>query len=61
LKKEDSDTKESLENILESIDGGVLTLDKKRRITSFNRSAEEITGFKKEQALNKNCRDILKS
>ena len=61
MKKEDSDTKESLENILESIDGGVLTLDKKRRITSFNRSAEEITGFKKEQALNKNCRDILKS
>jgi len=61
LKKEDSDTKESLENILESIDGGVLTLDKKRRITSFNRSAEEITGFKREEALNKNCYDILKS
>ncbi len=61
MKKEDSDTKESLENILESIDGGVLTLDKKRRITSFNRSAEEITGFKREEALNKNCYDILKS
>jgi PAS domain S-box-containing protein len=61
LRKEDSDTKESLEKILESIDGGVLALDKKRRITSFNRSAEEITGFKREEALNKNCCDILKS
>jgi PAS domain S-box-containing protein len=61
LNKENANTKESLENILESMDGGVFTLDKKGRITSFNRSAEEITGFKREEALNKNCCDILKS
>jgi PAS domain S-box-containing protein len=61
LKKEDIETKEFLGTILESMDGGVFTLDKKRRITSFNRSAEEITGFKREEALNKDCRDILRS
>jgi len=61
LRKEDVDKKEFLENILESLEGGVLTLDKNARITSFNRSAEEITGFKREEVLNKECCDILKS
>jgi len=61
LKKENANTKEFLENILESMDGGVLTLDKNGRITSFNNSAEEITGFKREEALNKECWQILKS
>ena len=61
MRKEDVDKKEFLENILESLEGGVLTLDKNARITSFNRSAEEITGFKREEVLNKECCDILKS
>ncbi|MCK4789117.1 MAG: hypothetical protein KAV87_35575, partial [Desulfobacteraceae bacterium] len=26
------------------MEGGILTIDKKARITSFNRAAEEITG-----------------
>jgi len=61
LRQEDEITKEFLENILESMDGGVLTVDKNARITSFNRSAEEITGFKREEVLNKECCHILKS
>lgn len=61
MRKEDEITKEFLENILESMDGGVLTIDKNARITSFNRSAEEITGFKREEVLNKECCHILKS
>jgi len=61
LKKEDGDTKEFCKNILESMEGGVLTLDKNARITSFNHSAEEITGFKREEVLNKECWRILKS
>ncbi|MCP4647753.1 MAG: PAS domain-containing protein, partial [bacterium] len=32
------------EAILESISDGVFTVDKDWRVTSFNRSAEEITG-----------------
>jgi PAS domain S-box-containing protein len=61
LKKEDKITKEFLENILESMEGGVFTVDKNARITSFNRAAEEITSFKRGEALNKECCDILKS
>ena len=54
-------TKEFLESILGSMEGGVLTMDKNARITFFNRSAEEITGYTKEEALNKDCCEILKS
>jgi len=61
LIKDDKITKEFLVNILESMDGGVLTIDKYGRITSFNRSAEEITGFKREEVLNEGCCQILKS
>ncbi len=43
------------------MEGGVLTIDKNARITSFNQSAEEITGFKREEVLNKECRHILRS
>jgi PAS domain S-box-containing protein len=61
LIKEDEITKEFLENILESMEGGIFTVDKNARITSFNRAAEEITGFKRGEVLNKECSDILKS
>jgi PAS domain S-box-containing protein len=61
LIKEDELTKEFLENILGSMEGGVFTVDKNARITSFNRAAEEITGFKRGEVLNKECFDILKS
>jgi PAS domain S-box-containing protein len=43
------------------MEGGVLTIDKNSRITSFNRSAEEITGFKREEVIGKDCCDILQS
>jgi PAS domain S-box-containing protein len=61
LSKEDKTIKEFLENILESMDGGIFTIDKNARITSFNRVAEEITGFKRAEVLNKECCHILKS
>ncbi len=60
MEKKNRDREEFLSNILESMEGGVLTVDKERRITSFNRSAEEITGFTKEEVLNKEC-SILRS
>ena len=53
--------KEFLDNILASMDEGLLTIDKDARITSFNRAAEKITGFKKEEVLHKKCYHILKS
>ena len=61
MAKEDKITQEFLDNILQSMEGGVLTIDKNSRITLFNRSAEEITGFKQEEVLDKECCEILRS
>jgi len=54
-------TKEFLENILDSMEGGILTVDKNMRITTFNHAAEEISGFRREEVLNKECHRVLKS
>jgi PAS domain S-box-containing protein len=61
LRIENSITKEFLENLLDSMEGGVLTVDKNMRITTFNHAAEEISGFRREEVLNKECRQVLKS
>ena len=47
--------------ILDSIADGVFTVDNAWRVTSFNRAAEEITGVKREAALGRPCRDVLKA
>lgn len=57
---EDEITKEFLDNILASMEGGVFTVDKDVRITTFNRAAEKITGFKKEEVLNKKCYNVFR-
>ncbi|MHC4751077.1 MAG: two-component system sensor histidine kinase NtrB [Planctomycetota bacterium] len=61
MKIEDGTAKEFLNNILASMQGGLFTIDKDARITSFNRGAEKITGFKKEEVLNKKCYTVLRS
>ncbi|MFC2163998.1 PAS domain S-box protein [Acidobacteriota bacterium] len=61
MAKEDGITKELLENILESMEGGVLTIDKDCRVTTFNRSAEEITGYTREEVQGEECCNVLKS
>lgn len=47
--------------ILDSIADGVFTVDRNWQITSFNRAAEEITGWTKEDALGKSCSQIFHS
>jgi len=47
--------------ILDSISEGVFTVDLDWRITSFNRAAEEITGIKRQEAVGKYCRDVLRA
>ncbi len=47
--------------ILESITDGVFTVDKNFNITSFNRAAENITGFSRQEAIGRQCRDIFLS
>ena len=49
------------EAILESILDGVFTVDSQFRITSFNKAAENITGYKKEEVLGKSCSEVMKS
>ncbi|UCG58135.1 MAG: PAS domain S-box protein [Phycisphaerales bacterium] len=61
MKIEDEAAKEFLNSILASMQGGLFTIDKDARITSFNRGAERITGFKKEEVLNKKCYTVLRS
>ncbi len=49
------------EIIFDSISDGVFTVDKKCRITAFNKSAEKITGFSSEEAVGKYCFDIFRT
>jgi len=47
--------------ILESISDGVFTVDSSKRITSFNRAAEEITGFKEKETIGQYCFDVFRA
>jgi len=49
------------EVILESISDGVFTVDRKWRITSFNRAAEKITGILRGDAIGRLCSDVFRS
>ncbi len=48
-------------SILESISDGVFTVDLNFNITSFNRAAEEITGYQRHEAIGRACREIFRS
>jgi len=47
--------------ILDSISEGVFTVDLDWRITFFNRAAEEMTGIRRQDAIGKYCRDVLRA
>lgn len=47
--------------LLDSITEGVFTVDPDWVITSFNRAAEKITGFKSEKALGRKCFEIFQT
>lgn len=48
---------EVYENILENLTEGVYYVDTQRRITYWNKAAEKITGYTKEEVLGKSCAD----
>ncbi len=50
-----------LRQILDSIADGVFTVDLDGRITSFNRAAEKITGFSRDEASGAHCFDIFRT
>jgi PAS domain S-box-containing protein len=49
------------EMILDSVADGVFTVDSELKITSFNRAAEKITGYKEKEVLGKICSEVLLS
>ncbi len=57
----DSNTNNIAATIFESISDGVFTTDRDCRITAFNKAAEKITGFSREQAVGRYCFDIFRT
>jgi PAS domain S-box-containing protein len=53
--------KERSEAIINSIADGVVTLSRDLKITSFNLSAERITGYSAEEVVGKPCHDVFRS
>ncbi len=51
--------RKTLEQILESLPEGVVGHDQERRITYFNRTAEEITGWPRDELLGKDCHEAF--
>jgi PAS domain S-box-containing protein len=48
-------------DLVEQLADGVFTVDHDWRITSFNRAAEELTGFRREQVIGRVCREVFQS
>ncbi|MGD1970581.1 MAG: sigma 54-interacting transcriptional regulator [Desulfobacterales bacterium] len=49
------------QSILNSITDGVLTVDRKMIITSFNRAAEKITQVKRSEAIGRHCFEVMRA
>jgi PAS domain S-box-containing protein len=47
--------------IFNDIPHGIFTVDGERRITSFNRAAEEVTGWRQEEVLGRRCTEVFVS
>jgi len=54
-----TDDREIANIIFESISDGVFTVDENCRITSFNKAAEKISGFNRDEAVGQYCFDIF--
>jgi PAS domain S-box-containing protein len=49
-----------IDHLLEAIVEGIVTLDRRGRITFFSRGAERITGWQRDQVLGQSCDHIIK-
>lgn len=57
----DNEKEKRLSTILNCVADGVFTVDNRKRITFFNRAAEEITGFTRQEALGQRCSEIFRT
>ena len=48
-----------LQKALDTLEDGLLMHDDQKRITVFNRAAEKITGFKREEVLGRDCHEVF--
>lgn len=51
--------KRNLEQILDNLMEGIIAHDRKRRVLFFNRAAEVITGFSREEVIGKDCHEVF--
>lgn len=61
FKKEEADYLMSCRNIMDSVADGVFTVDKNMIITTYNRAAEEMTGYSHEEAIGRPCHEIFRT
>ena len=54
------DQKNIRDEILDSIGEGLLTVDKNFKVNFFNRAAEEITGYNRDEVVGQFCKNVLK-
>ena len=59
--QETVDEKNRFENIFHGVSEGIFTIDNDWNIKSFNRAAEKITGYSREEAKGKKCWEIFNS
>lgn len=57
------DQTESIQHrmVIESVADGVFTVDRNWKITSFNKSAERVTGWSREEAIGRSCSEVFNS
>ncbi len=51
--------KRNLERILDNLKEGIIAHDTRRRIVFFNRSAERVTGYRRNQVLGRDCHEVF--
>lgn len=49
------------ETVFENLDRGLFVVNPRRRITAFNRRAQEITGFRREEAVGRYCWEVFQA
>ena len=54
-----AEEKRRVEAVLENTADGIMDIDSNRRITSFNRAMEKLTGYDREEVLGKECFRVL--
>ncbi len=53
--------KKNLEQVLDNLMEGIIAHDRNRRILFFNRAAERITGYEREEVMGKDCHEVFGS